>query len=84
MVRRCGPEKGKDGASRRRPALVFLSLSTAGRVVDTITVPATVQAVFAARIDRLPPEDKRRLLKSAAIVGHELPFVLLQAHRRGV
>jgi class 3 adenylate cyclase/predicted ATPase len=45
--------------------------------VDTIQVPATVQAVLAARIDRLPPEEKR-LLQSAAVVGHEVPFAILQ------
>src|SRR3989454_10291643 len=41
-------------------------------------VPATVQAVLAARIDRLPPEEKR-LLQTAAVVGTEVPFALLQA-----
>jgi class 3 adenylate cyclase/tetratricopeptide (TPR) repeat protein len=41
-------------------------------------VPATVQAVLAARIDRLAPEDKR-LLQSAAVIGKDVPFVLLQA-----
>ena len=41
-------------------------------------VPATVQAVLAARIDRLPPEDKR-LLQTAAVVGTDVPFALLRA-----
>ena len=41
-------------------------------------VPATVQAVLAARIDRLPPEDKR-LLQAAAVIGKDVPFALLQA-----
>src|SRR5205814_7548037 len=41
-------------------------------------VPATVQAVLAARIDRLAPEDKR-LLQSAAVIGKDLPYALLQA-----
>jgi len=41
-------------------------------------VPATVQAVLAARIDRLPPEDKR-LLQPAAVIGTEVPWPLLQA-----
>jgi predicted ATPase len=41
-------------------------------------VPATVQAVLAARIDRLPAEDKR-LLQTAAVLGTEVPFALLQA-----
>jgi class 3 adenylate cyclase/tetratricopeptide (TPR) repeat protein len=44
----------------------------------TIQVPATVQAVLAARIDRLPPEEKR-LLQTAAVVGTEVPLPLLQA-----
>jgi len=41
-------------------------------------VPATVQAVLAARIDRLPPEDKR-LLQTAAVLGTDVPFALLRA-----
>ena len=41
-------------------------------------IPATVQAVLAARIDRLPPEDKR-LLQTAAVIGTEVPWPLLQA-----
>ena len=46
--------------------------------VQAIQVPATVQAILAARIDRLPPEDKR-LLQVASVVGKDLPFALLQA-----
>ena len=46
--------------------------------LPTIQVPATVQAVLAARIDRLSPEDKR-LLQTAAVIGTEVPFPLLQA-----
>src|SRR5437016_7928682 len=45
---------------------------------DHSGVPATVQAVLAARIDRLPPEAKR-LLQTAAVVGTEVPLPLLQA-----
>src|SRR5206468_9503494 len=41
-------------------------------------VPATVQAVLAARIDRLPPEDKH-LLQTAAVIGTDVPFALLRA-----
>jgi tetratricopeptide (TPR) repeat protein len=41
-------------------------------------VPASVQAVLAARIDRLPPDDKR-LLQTAAVVGQDVPFALLEA-----
>src|SRR5436309_2182448 len=46
--------------------------------VQAIQVPATVQAVLAARIDRLPPEDKR-LLQVTSVVGKDVPFALLQA-----
>jgi class 3 adenylate cyclase/tetratricopeptide (TPR) repeat protein len=46
--------------------------------LDTLQVPATVQAVLAARIDRLPAEDKR-LLQTAAVVGTEVSLALLQA-----
>jgi class 3 adenylate cyclase/tetratricopeptide (TPR) repeat protein len=45
--------------------------------LPTIQVPATVQAVLAARIDRLPSEEKR-LLQTAAVIGLEVPFALLQ------
>jgi class 3 adenylate cyclase len=45
---------------------------------ETIEVPATVQAILAARIDRLPAEDKR-LLQAASVVGKDVPFALLRA-----
>jgi class 3 adenylate cyclase/tetratricopeptide (TPR) repeat protein len=48
------------------------------QALPTIQVPATVQAVLAARIDRLPPEEKR-LLQTAAVVGTEVPLPLLYA-----
>jgi tetratricopeptide (TPR) repeat protein len=47
------------------------------QALPTIQVPATVQAVLAARIDRLPPEEKR-LLQTAAVIGTEVPLALLQ------
>jgi class 3 adenylate cyclase/tetratricopeptide (TPR) repeat protein len=46
--------------------------------IQTIQVPPTVQAMLAARIDRLLPEDKR-LLQVASVVGTDVPFALLQA-----
>ena len=46
--------------------------------LPTIQVPATVHAVLAARIDRLPSEAKR-LLQTAAVIGTEVPLALLQA-----
>jgi predicted ATPase len=48
------------------------------QALPTIQVPATVQAVLAARIDRLPPEEKW-LLQAAAVIGTEVPLPLLQA-----
>jgi class 3 adenylate cyclase/tetratricopeptide (TPR) repeat protein len=48
------------------------------RPLPTIQVPASVQAVLAARIDRLPPEDKA-ILQMASVVGKDIPFALLQA-----
>ncbi len=45
--------------------------------VERIQVPATVQAVLAARIDRLPPAVKH-LLQSAATIGKDVPFALLE------
>ena len=48
-----------------------------GSVSDS-QVPATVQAVLAARIDRLPAEEKR-LLQVAAVIGKDVPDTLLRA-----
>ena len=48
------------------------------QTLPTIQVPATVQAVLAARIDRLPPEEKQ-LLQAAAVIGTEVPLPLLEA-----
>jgi class 3 adenylate cyclase len=48
------------------------------RALPSIQVPATVQAVLAARIDRLPSEEKQ-LLQTAAVIGTEVPLALLQA-----
>jgi tetratricopeptide (TPR) repeat protein len=46
-------------------------------VLPRFSVPATVQAVLATRIDRLPPEEKH-LLQTAAVIGTEVPLRLLQ------
>ena len=43
-----------------------------------LAVPETIEAVLAARIDRLPPEEKR-LLQTAAVIGIEVAVPLLQA-----
>jgi len=48
------------------------------RALPSIQVPSTVQAILAARMDRLSPEEKT-LLQTAAVVGKDIPFPLLQA-----
>ncbi len=48
------------------------------RPLVAIQVPSTVQAVLAARIDRLSPEDKA-ILQTAAVIGKDVPLLLLQA-----
>jgi adenylate cyclase len=47
------------------------------RAVDAITMPATVQAVLAARIDRLPEREKT-LLQTAAVIGKEFAESILR------
>jgi class 3 adenylate cyclase/pimeloyl-ACP methyl ester carboxylesterase len=42
-----------------------------------IRLPDTVQAILAARIDRLPPET-RHLLQRAAVIGQEVPLPVLE------
>jgi predicted ATPase len=48
------------------------------RPIQAIEVPATVQVILAARIDRLPAEDKQ-LLQTASVIGKDVPLVLLHA-----
>ncbi|MCZ6873163.1 MAG: AAA family ATPase [bacterium] len=43
-----------------------------------VTVPDTVQAVLAARMDLLPAVEKS-LLQRAAVIGKDVPYALLQA-----
>jgi len=51
---------------------------TLAKPVDEIPLPATVQAVLAARIDRLGEGDKR-LLQTASIIGRVFPLQVLKA-----
>jgi tetratricopeptide (TPR) repeat protein len=46
------------------------------KAMPAIEIPAAVETLLAARIDRLPPEDKR-LLQLAAVIGKDVPFALL-------
>ncbi len=48
------------------------------RSVENLKIPATVQAILAARIDRLAPEVKR-LLQAAAVIGKDVALPLLLA-----
>lgn len=48
------------------------------QALSTIQVPATVQAVLAAHIDQLSPEEKQ-LVQTAAVIGTAVPLPLLQA-----
>jgi len=48
------------------------------KAAQPVQIPATVQALLAARIDRLPPADKD-LLQSASVIGTTVPLPLLQA-----
>jgi len=45
--------------------------------LSSIQIPATVQAVLASRIDRLPPEGKD-LLNTLAVIGKEFPLELVR------
>ena len=49
-----------------------------GASAPTVQVPATVQAMLAARIDRLAEDDKA-LLQTAAVVGKDVPVALLRS-----
>jgi class 3 adenylate cyclase/tetratricopeptide (TPR) repeat protein len=48
------------------------------RPVENLRIPATVQAILAARVDRLGPEAKR-LLQAAAVIGKDVALPLLLA-----
>jgi tetratricopeptide (TPR) repeat protein len=48
------------------------------RPVESLQVPATVQTILAARIDRLPPDEKQ-LLQAASAIGKDFPYSLLAA-----
>lgn len=47
------------------------------RPTQDLAIPATVQAVLAARIDRLSPREKA-LLHTAAVAGREVPYAVLR------
>jgi class 3 adenylate cyclase/tetratricopeptide (TPR) repeat protein len=49
----------------------------ATRPLSQLKIPATVQGILAARIDRLPPEAKE-LLQTLAVIGSEFPLALVR------
>jgi predicted ATPase len=61
----------EDGVLRRNGAVKL------ARSMNAVKVPATVQAVLAARIDRLSAEEKE-LLQTLAVLGREFPLGLVQ------
>ena len=48
------------------------------RPLSELPLPATVQSLLAARLDRLDPADKR-LLQAASVIGKDVPFTALRA-----
>ena len=46
--------------------------------IQSLLLPTTAQAILAARIDRLAPEDKR-LLQAASVIGKDVPLTVLDA-----
>lgn len=52
------------------------SLSESDNLLD-VQIPASVQAIIATRIDRLPPA-RRRLLQIASVIGKDVPLAVLQ------
>src|SRR2546426_6585707 len=48
------------------------------RPVEALQVPTTVQTILAARIDRLPAEEKQ-LLQAASVIGKDVAYALLAA-----
>src|SRR5229473_7292806 len=47
------------------------------RSLSQLKIPATVQAILAARIDRLPADEKE-LVQTLAVIGKEFPLSLVQ------
>src|SRR4029077_18074679 len=61
----------EDGVLQRNGAVKL------ARSMNAVKVPATVQAVLASRIDRMPAEEKE-LLQTLAVLGREFPLGLVQ------
>ena len=59
-------------------ALIRNGTTKVVRPLDTIKIPATVQAILASRIDRLPATEKD-LLQTLAVIGREFGLGLVRA-----
>jgi class 3 adenylate cyclase/tetratricopeptide (TPR) repeat protein len=62
----------EDGSLRRNGSVKLV------RPVEQLRLPPTVQGILAARIDRLPPEEKE-LLQTLAVMGTEFPLMLVRS-----
>src|SRR5262249_45372669 len=62
-----------EGALVRDGAAVKLT-----RPISELKLPATVQGILAARIDRLAP-DTKELLQTLSVIGREFPMPLIRA-----
>ena len=62
-----------EGALVRDGAMVRLT-----KPIGELKIPPTVQAILAARIDRLPADEKD-LLQTLAVIGREFPMSLIRA-----
>jgi class 3 adenylate cyclase len=62
----------EDGVIARNGVVTLLKPPQSARI------PATVQGVLAARIDRLPA-DAKQLLQTLSVIGREFPFSLIRA-----
>ena len=58
--------------------LTWMAMERHTSALQRLGIPDTIQAVLAARIDRLPPDEKR-LLQTAAVMGTDIAVPLLQA-----
>jgi predicted ATPase len=61
----------EDGSLQRNGSVKLV------RPVEQLRLPPTVQGILAARIDRLPREEKE-LLRTLAVIGTESPFTLVR------
>jgi class 3 adenylate cyclase/tetratricopeptide (TPR) repeat protein len=61
----------EDGSLQRNGSVKLV------RPVEQLRLPPTVQGILAARIDRLPREEKE-LLHTLAVIGTEFPFALVR------